>query len=356
MRILLLGGTGAIGTHLTDALNKACIDVYVTTRSVRCDHNKVYYIRGDAKNIQFLRSILGEEWDVVVDFMNYTVEELKERIDILLDNTKRYYFLSSSRVYADTYPITEDSPLLKDTEKDSAYLASKEYGLVKAEEEEILRKSGKTNWTIFRPYIIYSENRFQLGQLEKEDWLYRVIQGKSIILQKSLIDKKTTLTYSIDAAEVMSQIILVGNVNTEVYNIVGSSQCSATWGEIAEIYRDILQKYFNRDIAINYIDDNQAHLLRRGRSYYQTSHDRMFNRVFDNTKIKQYKDNNSYKSIRDGLYESLEKFLETPHFNFVNQAQEALIDCFTGDFSNIFSVPTLKGKLVYLYFRLFKTY
>lgn len=357
MKVLLLGGTGAIGIHLAAVLNQAGIHPYVTTRSEHSNHADKYFIRGNAKDTQFLSSVLSEGWDAVVDFMNYSVDEFKERMDILLDKPKCYYFLSSSRVYADTVnkPITENSSLLIETARDPLYLASKEYGLAKAEEESMLRQSGKTNWTIFRPYMIYSENRFQLGSLEKEDWLYRVLQGKSIILHDSLVDKQTTLTYAHDAADVMSNIILEGKSNSQIYNIAGSHTCIATWGEIAEIYRDILQENLGYKIDVKYISDKQAHQLRKGVSFYQTSHDRMFYRVFDNTKTLTYKDTNAYISIREGLNMCLSKFMENPHFTFVNQAQEALLDRFTGESSNIFQIPSIKSKLVYLYYRLIRT-
>ena len=66
---------------------------------------------------------------------------------------------------------------LLDVSHDSIYLKTDEYALAKARQEDILRKSGKNNWTIIRPYITYSESRLQLGVLEKEAWLYRALKG-----------------------------------------------------------------------------------------------------------------------------------------------------------------------------------
>lgn len=358
MKILLLGGTGAIGTHLALNLSMAGNDVYVTSRSRRGTSQGIRYIQGNAKDIKFLTETLSSGWDAVVDFMNYTVDELSIRVDTLLAHTQCYYFLSSSRVYADTIskPINEASPLLLHTSKDEIYLSSNEYGLAKAKEEEILNSTGRTNWTIFRPYIIYSENRFQLGALEKEDWLYRVLQGKSIVLQHSLKDKYTTLTHSLDATEVMSKIIFEKNSASQIYNIAGGKTCCATWGEIANIYKTILQELLERKIKINYITDKQVHQLRKGSTYYQTSHDRMFYRVFDNSKTEEYKAVTTYISIYDGLEKSLSAFIKRPQFSFTNQAQEALMDRFTGEYSNVVKIPSLKNKLIYLYYRFLKKY
>ena len=358
MKILLLGGTGAIGSHLALNLSMAGNEVYVTSRSRTGTFQGIRYIQGNAKNIQFLTETLSTKWDAIVDFMNYTIDELSIRVDILLAHTQCYYFLSSSRVYADTIcePINEESPLLLHTSKDEIYISSNEYGIAKAKEEEILKSTGRTNWTIFRPYIIYSENRFQLGALEKEDWLYRVLQGKSIVLQSSLKDKYTTLTYSLDATEVMSKIIFEKKTASKVYNIAGGKTCCATWGEIANIYKTILQELLQRDIDVYYITDKQAHQLRKGSTYYQTSYDRMYYRVFDNSKTEDYKAAATYTSIYDGLEKSLSDFIKRPQFSFTNHAQEALMDSFTGEYSNVIKIPSLKNKLLYLYYRFFKTY
>lgn len=358
MKILLFGGTGAIGAHLAEHLGKSGADVYVTTRSERKSMDNIHYIKGNAKDTHFLSEIMSNEWDAVVDFMNYSIEELTNRVDLLLSNTDCYYFLSSSRVYADTLncPITEESQLLINTANEPNYITSNEYGLAKAKEEAILRSTGRSNWTIFRPYIIYSESRLQLGALEKEDWLYRVLQGKSIVIQESLLDKYTTLTYSHDATEVMASIILEGKSTTQIYNIAGSNTCCATWREVLSIYHEILERHLGRELKVKYITDTQAHQLRKGDSYYQTSYDRMFYRVFDNKKTEQYKSSTTYTSIRDGLDMCLSKFLQNPHFSFENQAQEALIDRFTGEFSNLLEIKGLKQKLIYIYFRLIKKY
>ena len=356
MKILLLGGSGAIGTQLALKLSALGVDVYVSSRSKNTRLNKIHFIKGNAKDKQFLKSVMSTYWNAIVDFMNYTLEEFAERIDILLSNTDNYCFLSSSRIYANTFtnPITEGSPLLLNTESDSLYLASNEYGLTKAKEEYALKKTGQNNWTIFRPYIIYSEKRFQLGALEKEDWLKRVIDGKKIILHKSLRNKYTTLTYAPDAADVMAGIIMHPNTKCQVYNIAGGNACRLTWGTIANIYQNLLQKKLGRKIEIEYITDEQQQRLRPGKLYYQTSYDRMFNRVFDNSKILSFKSEDSFTTIQDGLDEALSIFLESPQFLFSNQAQEAIIDSFTGEYSNLSKINGLKNKFIYLYYRFIK--
>lgn len=100
MKVLLLGGTGAMGVHLASLLNENKIDTFVTTRKERKDYGTVHYLVGNAHNDEFLLPILDKEnFDVVVDFMVYNTEEFSNRAEKLLDSCGQYVFLSSSRVY-----------------------------------------------------------------------------------------------------------------------------------------------------------------------------------------------------------------------------------------------------------------
>lgn len=160
LKILLLGGTGAMGVHLSKILNNQGEDVYVTTRRERKGMG-ITYIQGNAHENAFLSDILQKyHFDVLIDFMIYNTSEFADRVDLLLSSVGQYIFLSSSRVYADSQtPITENSPRLLDVYKEEEYLKTDEYALSKARQEDILHRSGKNNWTVIRPYITYSEIR-----------------------------------------------------------------------------------------------------------------------------------------------------------------------------------------------------
>ena len=54
--------------------------------------------------------------------------------------------------------------------------------------------TNKKNWTIIRPYKTYNNNRLQLGMYEKEEWLYRLMMGKTLVFPTELKKRKTTLT------------------------------------------------------------------------------------------------------------------------------------------------------------------
>ena len=203
MKVLVTGGTGAMGAYLVRILAEAGNIVDVTTRRARESAvGNMRYIQGDAHDTGFIAGLLGTgSYDAVVDFMSYTTSEFRRRAEIMTGGTGHYMFLSSSRVYADSSsPITEDSPRLLDASDDAGYLATDEYALAKARQEDILRGGKAGNWTIIRPYITYSNERLQLGVLEKERWLWRAVHGRPVVFSRDIAGKFTTLTWGNDVA------------------------------------------------------------------------------------------------------------------------------------------------------------
>ena len=244
-KVLVLGGTGAMGKHLVNLLAVDGFEVAVTSRKVRPLTENVQYIEGNAHDLSFLEKVLGETWDVIVDFMVYGTLAFQGRLDILLSSTQQYVFLSSSRVYADSRePIKEHFPRLLDVADDKEFLSSDEYSLAKARQENILLDSCKKDWTIIRPYITYSEDRLQLGVLEKEEWLFRALCGKTIVFSKDISEKLTTLTYGLDVATAMKSLIGNSQALGEIYHITSSR--SIVWKDVLEIYLQVLEKHLGR--------------------------------------------------------------------------------------------------------------
>lgn len=244
-KVLVLGGTGAIGAPLVDYLSEDPIEVFYTSRkSCVSKKENVACITGNAKENTFLSKILEKHWDVIIDFMSYSTAEFGNRIDRLLAATDQYIFISSARVYADsTEAITEDSPRLLDVCKDKLYLSTDEYALAKARQEDELfqRKEmdGRGNWTIIRPSLTYSSQRLQLGVYEKENWLRRALEGKQIVFSKDLLNRYYTMTTASDVARCILGVIGNERCYSEVYNAVSNK--SYQWREILELYLDVLE-------------------------------------------------------------------------------------------------------------------
>ena len=286
MKILILGGTGAMGVDLVKILGERGENVTVTSRLERkSEFNNVKYVKGDAHDTAFLKSLLAKKYDAIVDFMVYSTEEFKSRCDILLNATNQYIFLSSSRVYADSEtPITEDSPRLLDITTDSEYLKTDEYALTKARQENLLRESGKTNWTIIRPYITYSNQRLQLGVYEKELWLYRALYDRTTVFPKAIAGKYTTMTLGADVAMEISKLIGNEKAMGEAFHL--TTDKAIKWDDVLAIYKRVFKDVTGKEIKIKYVDDPKPIYDVMGNKY-QVIYDRLFDRRFNNSKFLQ---------------------------------------------------------------------
>lgn len=84
MKVLILGGTGAIGSYLVNILSENHIDTTVTTRRFHDNISYVTYVCGNAHDNDFLNQLCAQHWDSIIDFMSYKTEEFKKRVDTLL--------------------------------------------------------------------------------------------------------------------------------------------------------------------------------------------------------------------------------------------------------------------------------
>ena len=347
-KALVLGGSGAMGVHLVELLAKQDYDVYVNSRKKRCSKENIRFIQGNALELEFLKSLLTEEWGVIVDFMTYTTEGFKSRVKYLCEATDQYVFLSSARVYSNSKsPLKEDSGRLLDTTEDKDYLKTDEYALTKARQENILKNSDYNNWTIIRPYITYSTYRLQLGVLEKEEWLYRALKGRTIVFSKEINTKLTTLTYGLDVAKGIVAIIGDSKCHRNAYHIV--NRHSLKWRDVLNIYLSHLEKFLGYKPNV-VLQDTKDFFKWKGESY-QIKYDRLFNRQFDNSKISNQIDPSEFNSAEDGLAKSLELFLDNPHFKFINWKQEAIKDKQLSEYTSLSEIDGLKQKLKYLIYR-----
>jgi nucleoside-diphosphate-sugar epimerase len=308
-KVLLLGGTGAMGVYLAPELTKLGFEVFVTSRSSRKHNNGVTFIQGDAKDVNFISSLLQDNtYDAIIDFMVYRTDEFRNRVHLLVEGTSHYIFLSSYRVFAGSEkPMNESSPRLLDVITDKEYLETDEYGLTKARQEDILKNCQANNWTIVRPAITYSKERFQLGTMESGEFLYRAINNKEVIFPKEMLQKITTMSWAGDVAKMIARITANKKSFGQIY--IASTSESHTWEEVIDIYKKII------DIKITLVSLSD-YINTIGRPY-QIKYDRMYNRLIDNQKILKVTGLNKTDliSLEQGLRTELKKFLKAPKFN-----------------------------------------
>lgn len=347
MKILILGGTGAMGKALVSALQKKEDNtVFVTSRQEHESVGNIKYIQGNAHDIAFLDSLLQEKYDAIVDFMVYSNEEFQTRHQNLLQATDQYIFLSSARVYAPSdKPLTEDSPRLLDVCSDMDYLKTNEYALAKAREENIIYNSNFTNFTIVRPSLTYNDNRLQLAIWEKEEWIYRAIRGRKIIFPKELENIRTTMSFGEDVSTAIS--LLIGNKKAlgETIHIAGAP--ARTWSEILSIYRKAIENETGVKTKVYYADclDKLSVDFRR---VYQTQYARGISREFDNSKLESIVGPMSFVSPEIGLDKCVRSFLDSAAMPALDWKFESYMDKLSGDLQSFMRFPGKKNKLRYL--------
>lgn len=326
--------------------------IYVTSRREHHSSDSIKYIQGNARDIEFLTQVVRERrYDAVVDFMVHDATKFKQVAELMLDNTGQYIFISSARVYAKSdEPITEQTPRLLDVSTDEKYLQTNEYALAKAREEDILRKSGRTNYTIVRPTITYNTNRLQLGVLEKENWLYRALHGRTIVFSHDIGSKLTTMTYGDDVAKGIASIVGKERACGEAFHITYNK--SLTWYDVFAIYKRVLDRHLGKETPIIYTDISTN--LKFKRRIYQAIYCRYFNRTFDNSKIGAYCNVDGFVSPEEGLTEALTEFLKNPKFGNIAWKIEAVNDRVAGEFTPLREIPRLKDRVSYLIYRFLK--
>lgn len=351
-KILIIGGTGSMGKALVDLIDKSKMDVYVTSRK-KYESKSIHYIQGNAHDLPFLDYILNlEEWDSIIDFMNYKTYEFETIAPKILSKTKQYIFLSSARVYAPSEAkLSEDSPRLLDVCEDEDYIATNEYAISKAKEENFLLNSELKNWTIVRPSLTYNDNRMQFALWEKEEWLYRAMQGRSIIFPKSMMNIKTTMSYGVDVSSAIEKLICNERTYGEIIQIAGAK--AMTWEEILEVYSKVIKEITNKEVKVCYLDDWQE-ISKKCHSYYKAKYARALNREFTCQKLYDFVGEISFTSPEEGLTKCVESFLENgAKFNTISWRTEAICNRISGERTSLNEFKGVKRKICYLIFRYF---
>lgn len=280
-KVLILGATGAMATYLVpELLEKGYCVTGVSLDDVKSGHPNLRYVQANAKDHMFLEKELAKGYDAIVDFMVYkSKEHFGEYYKLYLENTSHYIFLSTYRIYAGDYPLREDSLRLLEAEKPADFVSFEEYSIYKAEEEDMLRQSGYSNFTIVRPAITYSQCRFQLTTLEASVLIYRMLNGKTVLLPEEAMDCEATMSWAGDVAKMFAAILLNRAAFGETYTVSTSEH--HTWREIAEMY--------GRIGGLKYItvrDEDYIELIGGGiYAEQQLKYDRCYNRIVDNSKI-----------------------------------------------------------------------
>lgn len=346
-KYLILGGTGPIGTGISNLLSQEDENkIYITTRQV-IDSQKqnVIYITGDAHDSAFLFPLLESiEWDVIVDCMIYSYFEFESRINNLLSNTKQYIYMSSATVFAESAePITEATSKLLEVCQDESFVYSDVYAITKARQEKLLQESKYRNWTIVRPYITYGDYRLQLGCTEKEYWLYGALHHRPIVFAKDVSKRYVTMTDSNDVGR--SIVALLGNPHAMATDFNVVNNYALKWSEVLNIYLDAIEQYYGYRPKVYLTPTYETY--QGGGRYEDYKYDRLYNRIFNNEKLAKVIDVTTFTTPKEGLTKCVRNFIEKPQFKSINFLSEISKAQLTGEWPPLNEIKGLRKKLFF---------
>ena len=154
MKVLFIGGTGNISMSVSRLAIEKGIDLYLLNRGSRnADLLDAKTIVGDIHNEDHIAEVLkGHQWDVVVNWIAFTRDDVERDIEIFAKTARQYIFISSASVYQKppSHPvITESTPLAN---------PYSEYARNKIAAEECLNQAHREqgfSMTIVRPSHTY---------------------------------------------------------------------------------------------------------------------------------------------------------------------------------------------------------
>ncbi|TCC01563.1 NAD-dependent epimerase/dehydratase family protein [Kribbella soli] len=117
LRVLFLGGTGIISSACSWRAVEAGLDLTVVNRgktSTRPLPPEARVLTADVDDASAFAAVAGQDFDVVVDWLAFTPEQVRARTEALRGRVGQYVFISSASAYQTPparLPITESTPL-----------------------------------------------------------------------------------------------------------------------------------------------------------------------------------------------------------------------------------------------------
>ncbi len=301
--VLVMGATGSMGRYVVPELLRLGYRVDALSKDeMTSDNPDLTYYTLDCFDDEVMGELLKKHYDGIIDFMVYTEERIGRRLPMYLENTDHYIFMSSYRVYGnEQVPVTEEAPRLSEALRDEAFLATSNYALQKCRCEDVFQNSKYTNWSIARPVIVFSGNRFPLITLETATVLNRIKAGKTVLLPAQAKDVHAAMIWGGDAGRLLANLLFKKDAMRECFTIATGE--SMTWGDFVSYIEEFLgmkSRWIDKEEHLEIMSDDPAtrQLHRWGLEY-----DRLYDRNIDSSKVVRVSgvDKNSFTSVKEGL-------------------------------------------------------
>lgn len=285
MKALFIGGTGTISSAIVRRLSRdKTWEVWLINRGNRADTvpENVHQIVCDINDEDAVIKAIGNlNFDVVGEFIGFTVDQVERDYRLFKDRTKQYIYISSASAYnkpAASFVITEGTTLANPHWEYSRNKIACENYLM-----ERYREDGFPV-TIVRPSHTYDERSIPLGVHGKNgSWqvIKRMMDGKPVIIHGDG-ESLWHLTFNEDFA--IGYTALMGNRHAigEAFQITGDEVL--TWNQIYQTIADAL------GVELKAYHVSSELLTALGPDYDfegGLTGDKAVSVVFDNSKVKR---------------------------------------------------------------------
>ena len=358
-KILIIGGTGTLSIDVVKLSLSKGHQVYILNRgnNVKSIPKSVKLLKADIKNSNQVNEVIkNHHFDVVVDFLSYKINDLKNSLSLFEKKCNQFIFISSACVYRRSEEdgiIKENSPLINSNWSYSKYKVDcEEYLIGKCSES-------KLKYTIVRPYITYGDTRIPYGIMPSYGWhwtfISRILNNKPVFLWD---DGSTicTLTHTSDFAVGLVGLFKNSKAYNQAFHIVGDETIS--WESLLNLIGKLINKKpIIVKIPSKYVSFKLPHLkgILLG--------DRSLNAVFDNSKIKKIVPEFTTKtSLNQGILQTINAYKENNYMKGIDYKwdgqMDKLIESYTEKiYHNLKLIPylkiNLKDKLNYYLYRYF---
>lgn len=221
MNVLVIGGTGYIGSHTVEELSRQGHRVSVFARGSHYASlpEGVRFIKGDRHNPEDIARLRAFGFEAVIDINAYAREETQAVIDLFGNTLHRFVHLSTISVYllSTQMPLIEDSPLVTDP--------TSHYGYNKAECERALRwahtKSGFP-FVAIRPPAVFGPGD---DKSRENYYLKRLIAGDPVIVADSGASPIFAV-YVKDLASAIVNAITMEGIAGQAFNLAQAESVS----------------------------------------------------------------------------------------------------------------------------------
>ncbi|MDF1551004.1 MAG: SDR family oxidoreductase [Bacteroidales bacterium] len=284
MKALFIGGTGNISAAVSKMALEKGIDLYHLNRGNNSKIEGVKNIITDIYDLENTKRLLsGHKWDVVVNWIAFTPEDIQRDMDLFDENTNQYIFISSASAYQkppENYIITESTPLSN---------PFWDYSRNKIACEQLLNSSYKEKKfpvTIVRPSHTYNTViPITIGGWAEYTTVDRIKRGLPIVVQGDGTSL-WTMTHAIDFAKGFIGLMNNQQAIGESFHI--TSDEVLTWNQI---YQTIAKAagcvaeivHIPSDYIADFADITN-YTSKRGSLLGDKAH----SAVFDNSKIKRF--------------------------------------------------------------------